>query len=253
MRRSLLFLFMFFNYILISGQSRIMISKPELSYMNNILAVKYNITGCGKGQYVDISMIVVNSKGDTLKPSVITGDIGNMIKCGPGKTIAWEVVRDNIMIDDDIEVMLVGKDHPPAVPIIKAPANPRTTRGKAIASSFFIPGLGQTMASGKGGYLLFSGLVYGAAGASAYFFTKEKKYYTDYLNSSGTEADNYFNKSEKSNDMGRYLIYGAAGAWVTNFIWSAVIPIKDKPVKKPALGLSTSGRDGLLISAKWTF
>jgi hypothetical protein len=253
MRRFLLFLFMFFNYTLISGQSKTMISKPELSYMNNILAVKYNITGCGKGQYVDISLIVVNSKGDTLKPSTITGDIGNMVKCGPGKTITWDVASDNIKIDDDIVVMLVGKDHIPVTSIIKTPANPRTTRGKAIASSFFIPGLGQKMASGKGCYLLFSGLVYGAAGASAYYFNMEKKYYADYLDSSGTEADNYFNKSEKSNDMGRYLLYGAAAAWVTNFIWSAVIPIKDKPVKKPALGLSTSGRDGLLISAKWTF
>jgi hypothetical protein len=253
MRRSLLFLFMFFNYMLISGQSKIMISRPELSYINNTLTIKYDITGCSAGKFVDISMIVVSSQGDTIKPFNINGDIGNMVKCGFRKSIIWNVFNDNIKIDDDVEVMLVGKESTPATSIIASHGIPRVSRGKAILSSVFVPGLGQKMASGKGGHLLFSGLVYGTAGASVYFFLKGNEYYTDYKNTSGTEADNYFKKSETSNDMGRYLLYGAAGAWVTNFIWTALIPIKDKPIKKPALGLSTSGGNGLLISAKFTF
>jgi hypothetical protein len=173
--------------------------------------------------------------------------------CGPGKSIAWNVIKDNIKIDDDVEVMLVGKENTPATSITASHGIPRASRGKVILSSVFVPGLGQKIASGKGGHLLFSGLVYGTAGASAYFFLKGNEYYSDYKNASGNEADILFSKSEKEYNTGRYLLYGAAGAWITNFIWSAVIPIKEKIPMKPALGLKASHGDGLLITAKWTF
>jgi hypothetical protein len=253
MRRSVLFLIALFNFILISGQSKILISKPELSYADNILIVKYDITGCRTGQSIDISLKIISSKGDTIKPSNISGDIGPGVNCGMGKMVQWNVVKDNIRIDDDIEVMLSGKEIIPVASGINYPVVKRTTRGKVIASSFFVPGLGQEMASGKGGYLLFSGLVYGVAGASAYFFVMDKKYYTDYKNTSGAEADGYFSKSEKSYNMGRYLLFGAAGAWVTNFIWSAVIPIKSKSAAIPGVGIITTPNRNLMLSAKWTF
>ena len=253
MRSSLLFVLILFNSLLISGQSKILISKPELSYINNTLIVKYNITGCRTGQYVNISMIVLNSKGDTLRPSNITGDIGKMINCGLEKSITWDVVMDNIKINDDIEVELLGKESFPVISNIKPHGTPMFTRGKVMISSFFVPGLGQKMASGKGCYFLFSGLVYGAAGASAYFFVKHGEYYTDYKNTSGAEADDYFSKAEESFNMGRYLLFGAAGAWVTNFIWSAVIPIKSKSAAIPGMGIITTPNRNLMLSAKWTF
>jgi hypothetical protein len=253
MKKALSFLLLVLSFNLLSGQSRILISKPDLSYVNNTLTVKYDITGCGSGQFVDISLIVINSKGDTIRPAYITGDIGTMVNCGLGKTITWNVIKDNVKIDDDIEVMLIGKEFIPVISNINSLESAKVTRGKVIGASVFVPGLGQKMASGKAGYLAFSGIVYGLGGTSAYFFVKHKKYYTDYQNASGTEADELFTKSDKSYEMAQYMIYGAVGAWVTNMIWSAIIPIKEKPLKKPDLSIINAQGKKLLISAKWTF
>jgi len=253
MKKLLLFLLFILCVLSAKSQSKILISKPEPSYANNTLVVKYDITGCGTSQFIDISLKVISSKGDTLKPTYISGDIGPGVNCGMGKVIQWNVVKDNIKIDDDIEVLITGKEVAPVVSNMNYQAVNRITRGKVIGSSIFVPGLGQKMASGKGGYLLFSGLVYGVAGASAYFFVMNKKYYTDYKNTPGAEADGYFSKSEKSYNMGRYLLYGAAGAWVTNFIWSVVIPIKAKSAAIPGVGIITTPNRNLMLSAKWTF
>lgn len=143
MQKSLLFLFLLFFSSLLSAQSKIQISRPDLSYINNTLTVKYDITGCKTGQFVHISMIVVNSKGDTIRPTYINGDIGNKITCGPGKSILWDVARDTINLDDDIEVMLTGKEIIPVITKISNPDLQKVSRGTVLISSFFIPGLGQ--------------------------------------------------------------------------------------------------------------
>lgn len=253
MKKFLLLCFLLFFYAFACAQSRIIISRPDLAYVNNTLTVKYDITGCGNGQFVDISLVVINSKGDTLHPVYITGDIGKMLNCGLGKTITWNVVKDNVKIDEDIEVMLIGKEIIPVISNINSLSSSRVTRGKVIGSSIFVPGLGQKMASGKGGYLVFSGLAYGLGGGSAYFFLKHKNYYEDYLNTSGAEAEENFRKSEKNYDLAQYMLYGAAGIWLTNFIWSAIIPIKDKKPGSPLIGIMPHSKGELLISATWTF
>lgn len=253
MKKYLLFFILLFSFASLSAQSKVIISKPDLAYVNNTLTVKYDITGCGTGQFVDISLVVINSKGDTLRPAYITGDIGTMVNCGLGKSITWNVVKDNVKIDDDIEVMLVGKEIVPTISNINSLGSSRVTRGKVIGSSIFVPGLGQKMASGKSCYLAFSGLVYGIGGASAFFYFKHKQYYEDYRTATGTEADKLFTKSEESFDLARYMLYGAGGVWITNFIWSAVIPIKDKQLGKPLISILPTPKKELLFSATWTF
>jgi hypothetical protein len=253
MKKILSLLILIFSFTTISLQAQVKISRPDLSYVNNTLTIKYDITGCKTGQFVDVSLIIISSKSDTIRPGSVTGDIGTMVNCGPGKTISWNVIRDNVKIDDDIEVMLLGKENAPTVSNASALEKENVARGKVMALSAVIPGLGQKIASGKPVYLALSGVVYGAAGASALFFVQKNKYYDDYLNASGTEADELFNKSEKSYSMAKYMMFGAAGAWVANMIWSAVIPIKEKPLKKPEVSFIPGQQKELFIMAKWTF
>lgn len=253
MKRILFVLLLIFSFTIISAQTQVKISKPDLSYVNNTLTIKYDITGCRIGQFVDVSLIIMNSKGDTIRPGSVTGDIGTMVNCGAGKTISWNVIRDNVKIDDDIEVMLLGKENAPTVSNASAYEKGNVARGKVLALSVVVPGLGQKMASDKPAYLALSGVVYGAAGASALFFVQKNKYYDDYLNASGSEADEFFNKSEKSYNIGKYMMFGAAGAWVANMIWSAVIPIKENPLKKREVSFIPGQQKELFIVAKWTF
>lgn len=253
MKRSLLFIIFIVIIKVIDAQEAFRISKPELSFLNNILTIKYDITGCGSGDYLDVKLIILSAKGDTIRPSYISGDLGKRINCGLGKTITWNVVKDNIKTDEDFEVLIRGVKSELPITNVSPEISKRISRGNVILSSIFIPGLGQKKASGKKMFLVFSGLVYGAAGTSIYMNFRSKDIFKDYQAASGTERDNLYNKSIKTFNTSQYLLYGAAGIWAVNFIWSAVIPIKENPLKKMNVTLTSSHQNEFLVSAKWNF
>jgi hypothetical protein len=239
-------------YLYLNAQDNIKISTPEVTILNNIMTIKYDLTGCGTGDYMNIRLIILNAKGDTIKPVYVTGDIGSRINCGFGKKIEWDIARDNILVNEEFEIQVTGKPVPQVVPSYEI-AEKSVSRGNILLSSAFLPGLGQKKASGKGGYLALSGLVYGTAGASLFFYLKHNDYYNDYKTASGTERDNLYDKSVSSFNMSQYMLYSAAAIWAVNMIWSAVIPIKENSGKKMNLGLITLPESGYMFSAKWTF
>ena len=247
MKRTGFLLFLFTLFSTLSAQESFKISKPEPSLSNNIFTIKYDLTGCRRGEFVDITLIILNSKGDTIKPGYISGDIGLRINCGLSKTIVWNLLKDNVEIDEDIQIFLQGN---PSVPEFK-----KVTRGNILLSSTIIPGLGQKKASGKSSYLVFSGLVYASLGTSCYFyFIKSKQLKKDYLATPGfDESNDLFIKWEKSYNKTKYFIYGASGLWAINMIWSAAIPVKENHLKRMNLSLTSFRKNELLISARWTF
>lgn len=229
------------------AQNSYNVSKPAISFSNNILTVKYDVTGCGRNELVGITLIVIKSTGDTLKPRFTTGDIGSMIPCGTGKSIEWNLEKDNIKINDDIEIVLKSSKYIPPSAAVKT----GLTRSKVIMSSIFVPGLGQSKAAKKPAYLVLSGIVYGSVGASLYFNSQATKYKDKYIAADALSADEMFDKWQNSFNMSRVFLYGAAGAWAGNIIWSAIIPIKSSA--KPKLGLSPFGSNNMTLSAVWTF
>jgi hypothetical protein len=236
----------------LNAQDNIKISSPEVTFLNNVMTIKYDLTGCGTGDYINIKLIVLNARRDTIKPVYVTGDIGSRVNCGFGKKIEWNVARDNVMVNEEFEIQVTGKPVSQAVPAY-LPVKKSISRGNILLSSALLPGLGQKKATGRSGYLAFSGLVYGTAGASLYFYLKSKSFYEDYKTASGTERDNLFAKSEKSWDMSKYSGIGSAAIWAVNMIWSAVVPIKENANKKMNVSLIKLPENGYLVSAKWTF
>jgi hypothetical protein len=247
----LLFLFSFNN--LIKGQNEVNISKPELSFADNKLIIRYDITGCGRGENVNIRLIVLDSKGDTLRPVFIEGDLGKMVACGLGKSIVWDIAKDKIKLDDELSVQIRGeKFTQPATQIIYSGKN-ALTRGNVLLSSVFVPGLGQKKASGKSAYFIFSGLVYGGIGATVYFNIKSSGLKEDYNNASGAERDNLYNDWQNAYDMTVYSAIGTAGIWAINMIWSAVIPIREKEQKKVSFYMIPDSRNTFLLGARICF
>jgi hypothetical protein len=229
------------------------ISKPELSFNNNILTIKYDITGCGSGESIDISLLLINSKGDTLRPKYITGDIGSMIGCGFGKKIEWNLEKDKIRIDDDIEVVIKGKMPELTTMNNRSPGYKKLTRGDIVRASAIVPGLGQKKASGKSYPLVMSGLVYSGIGGSVYFVIKAKDYEEKYKNSNNSTSDEMYEKWQKNYNMSKYFIIGTAAAYAGNLIWAALAPISNTPGRNLKLGFSAPVQDRFLISARWTF
>jgi hypothetical protein len=253
MKRVVFCCLLFPVYLLVCGQNKYFISKPEPSFSNNILTIKYNITGCGRNEFVDITLLLVNTRGDTLRPGYITGDIGRMISCGLGKTIEWDLEKDNIKMDEDMAVIIKGVKSVPVTTSTNSHASADLSRRNVIMSSVFIPGLGQMKASGRPIHLIFSGVVYGSVGASVYSMLKSRDYKNRYNDASGTIRDDMFAKWQKNYNNSKALIFVATGAWVANIVWSAIIPIKPIPDKNLKVSLTTTGFENLSVSAKWTF
>jgi hypothetical protein len=254
MKRIIVSLLIVALFSVVKGQNGYQISKPEPSFKDNILTVKYDITGCGRNEFVDITLILINSKGDTLKPRYITGDIGKSISCGLGKSIEWNLEKDKIKMETDLEVLLKGVKSVAALSDINSTKAKTLSRGNIILSSVLIPGLGQKKASGKSVHLIFSGLVYGSLGGSIYLAIKANDYKSKYNAASGTLRDEMFVKWQDSYNNSKNLIYCAAGTWVANLVWAAVIPIKtDNNKKSLKVSFAAPAPDNLLVSAKWTF
>jgi len=250
MKRGSLLVLVLMVHFTINAQENIRISTPDVSMVTNVLTVRYDLTGCGTGDYISIRLVVLNSKGDTIKPVYVTGDIGSRVNCGFGKKIEWNIARDNVFVNEDFDIQVIGT---PVVQGMPSYIQPKKTlsRGIVLLSSALLPGLGQKKASGKGGYLALSGLVYGAGGASLTSYLISKRIYDDYKAASGAEGDELFTMSEKLFDLSQYLLYGAVGLWAVNMIWSAAIPIKETSNMK--VGFIKTPENDYLISAQWTF
>lgn len=250
MKRACQLFLVFMACYSVNAQENIKISTPEVSITNNILTVKYDLTGCGTGDYINIRLVVLSAGGDTIRPGYVSGDIGSRVNCGFGKRIEWNIERDKILVDEDIEIQVVGTPVIPEKPAyVQLP--PSVSRGNILISSALVPGLGQKKASGKGGALVLSGLVYGAGGASLASYLMYKNTYNDYQAASGIERDELYTKSENLFNLSQYMLYGTAGIWAVNMIWSAAVPIKQTSNMK--VGFMKTPENGYLISAKWTF
>lgn len=240
------------------SQKKARISTPDLRYYNDTLIIAFSINNCQAEELFTIDPKIFTSNGNEVSASSLSGDLGENIKCGSNKQIIWNLANDDFQINDDIEVQIFADQVIINLPVeeesveISPVTYSSISRGSIIASSFFFPGLGQKKASRKSGHLLLGVLGYGSLATSAYFILDYNKVYDQYLEStSDSESNDLFLKSEKSYNLSKYLVFGAAGIWTINFIWSAVIPTTQQ--NKVAVGISPVNKGGIELYAKWTF
>ncbi len=270
-------------------QQGISISKPDLSYHNDTLVIIFDIKGCSQDDLFSVIPLISSQGEDQIKMSGLSGDLGDNIKCGKDKKIIWSLAADGFMINGDIEVQISAqqviieareykedetlkkeitvKDREditdPGNRAEKA-ENTKTpgetanlspagySRGNIIASSMIFPGLGQKKAIRKGSPLILGIIGYGGLASAGYFIYNYNKKYNQYLESNErTLSDQLFMDSEKSYNTARYLIFGTAGIWTVNMIWSALVPASGK--KDFNAGMTMNNMNGIELYAKWTF
>lgn len=154
--------------------------------------------------------------------------------------------------DTDKESVNVDKDRGSEETVPSDLTAPAYSRANIIASSVILPGLGQKKASRKGAPLLLGVIGYGTLAASGYFFYDYNKKYDQYLEAmTVTESKSLYEDSDKSFKMARNLIYGAAGIWAVNLIWSAVMPSS----RSGSFAAAVSANDlyGIQLCASWKF
>jgi len=243
------------------SQTKARISTPDLTYYNDTLLIIFDINNCQSEEIFIIDPKVFTSDGREVSASGFTGDLGDNIRCGRNKKIIWSLARDDYQVNGDIEVqifaeeVIINMSPEEKTEVIEKPVDRVTTtysRGNIISSSLVLPGLGQKKASRKAGHLFLGVLGYGSLATSGYYLMDYNKKYDQYLESSTAyEIDRLFLESEEAYKMSKYFVYGAAGIWVVNLIWSAVIPTTSRD--NMAVGISPLNSGGIELYAKWTF
>lgn len=240
--------------VLLFSQNDPKIGPPEVSFFSDTLKVVYDIGNCKAGSVYDIDLKIFYSDGTELRASSLSGDIGKSISCGNSKTIYWDMAKDNIQLNDDIEIEIIAKQIFTDEPVRGTPekTNSSLTRGKIIASSLLLPGLGQKKAKGKSGPLVLGVVGYGSLAAIVYFALEGKKSYDLYLDETEQSyRDDHFTKSEDSYEMMKVSAIAAAGVWTANMIWAAFVPYEKN--QNMVVGVVPAASGGIELYARWTF
>jgi len=206
-----LFLLCSLPIVLFSQQTRTL-SKPFLEFKNNILVILYNFPDDCKAIY-RVWVEIKDSKGKSIQPNSIYGDIGENISPGKNKRISWNLMQDSIYLNDALSVRVLAQQMPK-----------QFSRTNLIISSALLPGLGQSKNTGKP-YWLTGIAAYGCLAGSYWFNRKASDSYELYLYSEEREAnDNYFNKTVFQNNTSKVLAYSSIALWTANMVWIAIMP-----------------------------
>ena len=108
------------------------------------------------------------ASGRILRPLSVNGDVGTALKPGTTKLIAWDVVRDNVRLDEDVKVLLrvarmvsvndpaTLKKTPPSATLAQTPPKPTTDRvaepGSVVRKKSPLPIIGWGVTAALTGY-----------------------------------------------------------------------------------------------------
>ncbi len=117
----------------------------------------------GDSIYIELE----TASGRILRPISVRGDVGKAIKPGQKKLVAWDVVRDNVRLNEDVTVLLrvarmvtvagpaIAVVSPPAIPSTKpvvTSANPVAAPALVVRKKSPLPLIGWVAAAGLTGY-----------------------------------------------------------------------------------------------------
>lgn len=187
------------------------------------------------------------ASGRIIRPVSVNGDVGKNIKPGKRKLIAWDVVRDNVRIDEDVKVLLrvaqvvtvtgpasTAAVNPTTQPIAKITSpsimKPTTDRivgpGVVVRRSPMVPIIGWVAVGGLAAY-----------GTSLYLKidkdTKEYKAVPNVVPAEQLPKYQALAKTINSNQATLNIVAGAAGALAAaNIVYMIV---RKKPVGRTSL------------------
>ena len=214
----------------VSGQSVAEINNIRFIAQNDTLIVTYDIDKAVRKELFDVSLIITTSSGKLIRPRAVSGDVGPNVPGGKEKKIYWDLNRDQIFLNEGIEVEIEAVALGIPVKFV--------SRGKALLLSTFIPGFGITKLNRGGPFWLMAVATYGAAAGSVVFYYLADDNFKKYLSSTDIDERNTLHsKVETQNTVSDVLMYTAGAVWLGNMIWTLAHPNKTKQAK----GLSFGG------------
>jgi hypothetical protein len=198
----------------IYGQSKARVENVNFFLEDEAIIITYDITKAKMSEVFTVSVNISTSNGKQINAYALSGDIGDGIYPGKGKRIKWDIMQDNVYLDDEIVVEVFARSPLEARPV---------SVGGALARSLIFPGWGNRYAKGGGAYWLMGVMAYGAAGGALYFNNEAYNTYEDYkIATNPDDRNQLFEDAENHEGMQNNLIIAAAAIWAIDLVWTGI-------------------------------
>ncbi|MCK5134509.1 MAG: hypothetical protein KAR19_01880 [Bacteroidales bacterium] len=195
-------------------------SKPDLSVKDGYLLISYDILDSHRAERYHVRIEVTDSSGKSIEPKSVTGDIGENVTGGMNKQIRWNLIADNISMDQGVSVQIFGKRI--MIEEIGAKTQEISRMGAVMRSAAF-PGWGLSKLNPGQPHWIKGVAGYGALAGSLIYNQRSYVNYQNYLDSSDkAERENYYNKSLRQGQLSVVMVFTATGIWVADIIWTIV-------------------------------
>ncbi len=199
----------------------------SVEVLDNKMVVRYDFTEYKKKQRFNIWLEIKNSSGNELIVKSTSGDLGNNLEGGKNKQIVWDFIKDNIEIDDNLNIEVKAEQLTKEQIVIAEKPKVTTSTGKALLLSAIFPGWGLSKVKRKKAYLFLGVVNYGTAAMSYIYYNNANNNYKKYLDNDDISSESdHFSKSNDQETMSKVFLYSAIGAWTANMIWTYISAAK---------------------------
>nr|NQU88937.1 hypothetical protein [Bacteroidota bacterium] len=196
------------------AQSKANVENVDFNLEGENLVITYDISKVKSGETFNVSVNITTASGSKINAFALSGDIGPGVYGGKYKRIVWDLVKDNVYIDDEIAVEVIATSEITSKPV---------SVGGALLRSLVLPGWGNMYAKGGGAYWLMGVVGYGAVAGAVMMNNKAYNTYEDYKNSDvPSERDQLYNDADQYYKNQKVLMLGAAAIWAVDLIWTGI-------------------------------
>jgi hypothetical protein len=227
-----LYIVLFFICNGVYGQLYVKISDVSFRLDNNRIVIVYNLEKGPTKEEFNIGLKFVTDNNMVIIPESVSGDVGNNIKAGKGKTIYWNFDKDNLEFEGNLKAVVT------ATPIILHSGGP----GYALLS-VAVPGLGDHFVDDN--RVLPMVTTIGTLGLMTFGIiekTQANKYYADYKQgASEEEILSLYDKANSAHHLYYLSTRIAAAAWIADIVWVYIKGKRNLSKSGPG-NISSSGR-----------
>ncbi|MEA1896086.1 MAG: hypothetical protein U9N53_00320 [Bacteroidota bacterium] len=203
----------------VSGQEATIISKPELSFSNDTLLIKYNFENCQPNQLYTVWIEATTFDGEELSDdfSSLSGDIGNGVICNKDKVIYWDLAADSIFIVNLVYVKVMAKAE--EVEIVSKAKHPNY-----FFPALMFPGSGLTLLKkNKKPYWIMGIAGYAGLASTLYFNEQANADYRNYEQEADEgKRQEYYDSYEENKKIMQISAISTGVIWATNLVWTLV-------------------------------
>lgn len=217
----------------ISAQNTVQLSKPDLELKGNLIIISYEILQSSGSELYNIWIEVTNDNGNILNARSLRGDVGENIRGGSKRQIAWEYENDVVNLDAGIYVQVLGelmnpiveKKVPEVAETLTRDTNSKTkpslSMPAALLRSVVFPGWGLSALNPGKPHWLKGVAGYGAIFSSVFLNRMAVENYNKYLESSDQgEFIGYYDQAVNQQNISTISAYVALGIWVSDIVWT---------------------------------